>query len=167
CVGLGLLLAAQFLIPPVSQDRRCRWLIASARHDLGLVLSRRDRRYAPEEAMFHDAVRVGQIAAAGGTDLQHHIAVHEAFSHFDQAAAVRLCDAKLTQLADAPLASLAAEARAALVDRDAQRIRASARRLREAVPGDAHLASAARLLAGAVIEAGPSHAANISTEKGS
>jgi len=170
CLGIGLLLAAQFLIPPVSQDRRCRWLIASARHDLGLVLSRRDRRYAPEEAMFHDAVRVGQIAAAGGTDLQHHIAVHEAFSHFDQAAAVRLCDAKLTQLADGPLASLAAEARAALVDRDAQRIRASARSLREAVPGDARLAtvaSAAVLLAGAVIEAGPSHAANISTEKGS
>src|SRR5262249_56062998 len=52
-------------------------------------------------------------------------AVEEALSHFDQAAAVRLCDAKLTQLADGPLASLAAEARAALVDRDAQRIRAS------------------------------------------
>ena len=170
CLGIGLLLAAQFLIPPVSQDRRCRWLIASARHDLGLVLSRRDRRYAPEEAMFHDAVRVGQIAAAGGTDLQHHIAVHEAFSHFDQAAAVRLCDAKLTQLADGPLASLAAEARAALVDRDAQRIRAIARSLREAASGDEYLAieaSAALLLAGAVIEAGPSHAANISTEKGS
>src|SRR5215831_13071326 len=170
CLGIGLLLAAQFLIPPVSQDRRWRRLIASARHDLGLVLSRRDRRYAPEEAMFRDAVRVGQIAAAGGTDLQHHIAVHEAFSYFDQAAAVRLSDAKLPQLADGPLASLAAEARTALVDRDAQRIRASARRLREAVPGYARLAtvaSAALLLAGAVIEAAPSHAANISTEKGS
>jgi uncharacterized membrane protein YccC len=170
CLGIGLLLAAQFLVPPVSQDRRWRWLIASARRELGLVLSRRDRRYAPEEAMFRDAVRVGQIAAAGGTDLQHHIAVRKALSYFDQAATVRVCDAKLTQLADGPLASLAAEARTALVDGDAQRIRAAARSLREAVRGDAHLAtatSAALLLAGAVIEAAPSHAANISTEKGS
>jgi len=68
------------------------------------------------------------------------------------------------------LASLAAEARAALVDRDAQRIRASARSLREAVPGETRLAtvaSAALLLTGAVIEAASSKAANISTEKGS
>src|SRR5262249_57799113 len=108
-------------------------------------------------------------AAAGGTDLQHHIAVHEALSYFDQAATVRLCDAKLTQLADGPLASLAAEARTALVDRDAQRIRASARRLREAVPGYARLAtvaSAALLLASAVIEAASSKAGNISTAQG-
>jgi hypothetical protein len=118
--------------------------------------------------MFRDAVRVGQIAVASGTE--HHIAIEEALSHFDQAAAVRLCDAKLTQLADGPLACLAAEARAALVDRDARRIRASACSLREAVRGDARLAtatSAALLLVGAVIEAAPSHAANISTEKGS
>jgi hypothetical protein len=170
CLGIGLLLAAQFLIPPVSQDSRRRSLIASARRDLGLVLSRRDRQYAPEEAMFHDAVRVGQIAATAGTDPQHRIAVEEALSHFAQAAAVRLCDAKLTQLADGPLASLAAEARAALVDRDAQRIRASARSLREAVPGETRLAtvaSAALLLTGAVIEVASSKAANISTEKGS
>jgi hypothetical protein len=145
-------------------------LIASARRDLGLVLSRRDRQYAPEEAMFHDAVRVGQIAAAAGADPQHRIAVEEALSYFAQAAAIRLCDAKLTQLADGPLASLAAEARAALVDRDAQRIRSSARSLREAVPGETRLAtvaSAALLLAGAVIEAAPSQAANMPTEKGS
>jgi uncharacterized membrane protein YccC len=168
CLGIGLLLAAQFLIPPVSQGRRRGWLIASARRDLGLVLSRRDRRYAPEEEMFRDAVHVAQIAAAGGTDLQHHIAVHEALSYFDQAAAVRLCDAKLTRLADGRSASLAAEARTALVDRDAQRIRASARSLREVVPGEARLATAASgalLLAGAVIEAAPSQAV-ISTEKG-
>jgi len=169
CLGIGLLLAAQFLVPPVSPDRRRRWLIASARHELGLVLSRSNRRYAPEEAMFRDAVRVAQIAAAAGTDLQHRIAVEEALSHFDQAAAIRLSDAKLTQLADSPLASLAAEARTALVDRDAQRIRASARSLRDAAPGDclAIATSAALLLAGAVIEAASAQAANAPTEKGS
>jgi len=136
-----------------------------------LVLSRSNRRYAPEEAMFRDAVRVGQIASADGTDLQHRISIEEALSHFDQAAAIRLSDAKLTQLADgrsdSPLATLAANARTALVDRDAQRIRATARSLRETAPGDEYAitASAALLLAGAVIEAAPSQAAP--TEKGS
>src|SRR5262249_56827264 len=86
-------------------------LIASARHELGLVLSGSDRRYAPEEAMFRDAMRVGQIAAAGGTDPQHRIAVEEALSYFDQAAAIRLCDAKLAQLADGPLVNPASDAR--------------------------------------------------------
>jgi hypothetical protein len=174
CLGIGLLLATQFLVPPVSHDRRRRWLIASARHELGLVLSRSDRRYAPEEAMFRDAVRVGQIVAAAGADLQHRIWIEEALSYFDQAAVIRLSDAKLTQLVDgptdSPLASLAAEARTALVDRDAQRIRAIARSLREAASGDEYLAieaSAALLLAGAVIEAAPAQAANAPTEKGS
>src|SRR5262249_59458859 len=160
CLGIGLLLAAQFLIPPVSQDRRWRWLIASARRDLGLVLSRRDRRYAPEEAMFRDGVRVGQIAAAGGTHLQHRSAVREALSYFAQAATIRLCDAKLSQLADGPLASLVAEAPTALVDRDAQRIRASARSLREAVSGGTRLATvgrAGRPLRGRGVRAVPAH----------
>src|SRR6516164_9764257 len=172
CLGIGLLLAAQFLVPPVSHDLRRRCLIASARHELGQVLSRIDRRYAPEEAMFRDAVRVGQIASAGGTDPRHRTAVEEALSYFDQAAAIRFSDAKLTQLADGPtdgpLASLTAEARTALVVRDAHRIRASARSLREAAPGDESLAiatSAALLLAGAVIEAAPSQAADAPAEK--
>ena len=174
CVGIGLLLAAQFLVPPVSHDLRRRWLIASARHELGLVLSRSDRRYAPEEAMFRDAVRVGQIVAAAGADLQHRISIEEALSYFDQAAAIRLSDDKLTQLADGPtdgpLAILAAEARTALVDWDAQRIHAIARSLREAASGDEYLAieaSAALLLAGAVIEAASTQAANAPMEEGS
>jgi uncharacterized membrane protein YccC len=170
CLATGLLLAAQVLIPPVSDDRRRGWLIASARHELGLVLSRSDRRYAPEEAMFRDAVRVAQIAQAGGADPQHRISVEEALSYFDQAASIRLCDAKLSQLADGPLASLAAEARTALADRDAHRIRASARSLHEAARGDecgATATSAALLLAGAVIEAAPAQAANAPSEKGS
>ena len=168
CLATGLLVAAQVLIPPASDDRRRRWLIASARHELDMVLSRRDRRYAAEEAKFRDAVRVGQIAAAGGPDLQHRISVEEALSYFDQAAAIRLCGAKLTQLADSPFATHVAEARTALVSRDAQRIRASARSLREAAPGDDSLAtatSAALLLAGAVIEAAPAQAVNAPTEE--
>jgi hypothetical protein len=124
--------------------------------------------------MFRDAVRVGQIAAAGGSDPQHHISIEEALSYFDQAAAIRFSDAKLTQLADGPtdgpLASLAAEARTALVDRDVQYIRAIARSLREAASGEECLAieaSGTLLLAGAVIEAALAQAANAPTEKGS
>jgi hypothetical protein len=116
---------------------------------------------------------VGQIASAGGTDPQHRIAVEEALSYFDQAAAIRHSDAKLTQLVDdltdSPLASIAAEARTALVDRNAQRIRAIARSLVEAAAGQclAIAASAALLLAGAIIEAAPAQAANAPMEKGS
>jgi hypothetical protein len=120
--------------------------------------------------MFRDAVRVGQIAAAVGTDPQHRSLVEEALSYFDQAAAIRSCDAKLTQLAEGPLANLSAEARTALIDRDTQHVRASARSLREAASGDECLAieaSAALLLAGAVIEGAPPQAANAPTEKGS
>jgi hypothetical protein len=68
------------------------------------------------------------------------------------------------------LANLAAEARTALIDRDTQHVRASARSLREAAPGDEYLAieaSAALLLAGAVIEAASTQAANAPMEEGS
>jgi uncharacterized membrane protein YccC len=168
CLGIGLLLAVQFVIPPVSQERRWRQLIASARYELGLVLSSGNRRYAPEEAMFRDAVRVGQIAAAGGTDPQHRIAVEDAFSYFDQAAAIRLCDAKLTELADGPFAGLVAEARAALVDRDVRRIRTSACSLCVTAAGEARLtkASAALVLTGAVIEVATARGGDTPTEKG-
>jgi len=55
-------------------------------------------------------------------------------SCFDQSAMVRLCDAKLTQLADGPLAPLADEARAAIVKRDMPTLRAIAHGLREMAP---------------------------------
>jgi Fusaric acid resistance protein family len=169
CLATGLLLAAQFLIPPVSDDRRKRSLVASARRELHLALSRNDRRYAPEEAMFRDAVRVGQIAAAAGTGPQDRASIEEALSYFDQAAAIRFCGAKLTRLAHGPLASLAAQARTALLNRDAQRIRASAHSLRQAAGDDDSLAtatSATLVLASAVIGAAPPQAANASRREG-
>ena len=89
CVAIGLLLAAQYLIPPVSDGQRRRWLLASARHELRLLLGRADRRYAPEEATFRDAVRVGQIAAAGPNEAEYRTSVEQALTYFDQAAAIR------------------------------------------------------------------------------
>jgi uncharacterized membrane protein YccC len=90
CAGIALLLAAQLLVPPVSGERRQRWLLASGRRELEHVLSGRDRRWAPEEAMFRDAVRIGQLAAATSAGPQQHALFSEALSYFDEAAAIRL-----------------------------------------------------------------------------
>ncbi|OQW59347.1 MAG: hypothetical protein A4S14_05085 [Proteobacteria bacterium SG_bin9] len=89
CVAISLLLAMQYLIPPVSEGRRRRWLLVSARRELDLLRVRADRRYAPEEATFRDAVRVGQIVA-GPRDAEYRASVEEALTCFDQAAAIRL-----------------------------------------------------------------------------
>jgi hypothetical protein len=55
-------------------------------------------------------------------------------SCFDQSTLLRLCDAKLMQVADGPLALLADEARVAIVKRDTTTLRAIAHRLRETAP---------------------------------
>lgn len=89
CIAGALLLAVQYLIPPVSDAQRRRWLLASARHELHLLPGRANQRYAPEEATFRDAVRVGQIAGAGPTDAEYRVSVGEALTYFDRAAAIR------------------------------------------------------------------------------
>ncbi|MET3521851.1 FUSC family protein [Mesorhizobium abyssinicae] len=89
CIASGLLLAAQYLIPPVSDSQRRRWLLASARHELHLLSGRADRRYAPEEATFRDAVRVARIAATGPNDPEYRDSVEEVLAYFDRAAAIR------------------------------------------------------------------------------
>lgn len=154
-IATGLLLAAQFLIPPVSDDQRRRWLLASARRELDLVLCRSDRRYAPEEATFRDAVRVGNTATAGAAGAQPRACAAEALAYFDQAAAIRFSGARLAKLARGPSAKAAAQARAALIARDPQLIRAAAASLgTSAEAGDSAVAEtrAALLTASAVIE---------------
>jgi uncharacterized membrane protein YccC len=126
----ALLLAAQTLIPPVSDDRRWMRLLAEARSELQEPAHQNGE--APEEATFRDASRIGQFLAVGGT--QDSRALAEMLSCFDQSAILRLCNAKLVQLTDGPLATLAEEARAAIVKRDAATLRTIAHRLREAAP---------------------------------
>jgi uncharacterized membrane protein YccC len=126
----GILLAAQTLIPPISDDRRRVRLLTEARGELRKVT--RLNRQAPEEAMFRDAVRIGQFLSAGAT--QDSAALAEMLSCFDQSAMVRLCEAKLMPLADGPLATLADEAREAIVKRDTPTLRTIAHRLRETAP---------------------------------
>jgi uncharacterized membrane protein YccC len=126
----ALLLAAQTLIPPVSDDQRRMRLLAEARSELQEPAHQNGE--APEEATFRNASRIGQFLAVGGA--QDSRALVEMLSCFDQSAILRLWDAKLMQLANGPLASLADEARAAIVKRDRATLRTIAHRLREAAP---------------------------------
>jgi len=126
----SLLLAAQTLIPPVSDDERRMRLLAEARSELQEPAHLNGE--SPEEATFQDASRIGQFLAAGGA--QDSRALAEMLSCFDQSVMLRLCVAKLMPLTDGPLAPLADEARAAIVKRDTPSLRTIAHRLREMVP---------------------------------
>jgi uncharacterized membrane protein YccC len=147
CVAPGLLLATQFLVPPVSEDRRKRWLLLSARREFAQVRSA-DRRFEPEEEMFRDASRIGQILSAGGTDPHNVEAVEEALSYFDQSSIIRFCDDKLKMLVNGPLAELAEEVRVALSKREPRSLRNASQALCNASPSDslvADLCAALRL----------------------
>jgi hypothetical protein len=122
CTGIGLLLAAQTLIPPESSKRRQRWIMASARRDFELVLSNHDRRLAPEEAMFRDAARIGQISA-GGMGAGDNAVLSQALSYFDRSAAIRLARASLARLSGTSQRRLAADAQQALAVQDTLRLR--------------------------------------------
>jgi hypothetical protein len=132
CLATGLLLVMQLLIPPVSDDRRRQWLLASARRDLDHLPSHRKQDLAPEEAMFRDAGRIARLQAVGGNTSQHGAAIEEVMAQFNQAAILRLCAAGLDGLVKTPLQSKASAAYAALIRRDAESMLASARVLREA-----------------------------------
>src|SRR5262249_42028571 len=126
----SLLLAAQTLIPPVSDDERRMRLLAEARSELQEPAHQNGE--APEEATFRDASRIGQFLAVGGAQDGHALA--EMLSCLSQSAMVRLCDAKLMPLTGGPLATLVCEARAAIVKRDTASLRTIAHRLREVAP---------------------------------
>jgi uncharacterized membrane protein YccC len=127
--GIGLLLAGQLLIPPPSGETRLGWLLASARRELDHVLSRRDRRWAPEEAMFRDAMRIAQLASATRDSHQERAVLTEALSCFDQAGAIRLSHAGLARLAADAGSQIVATANTALSARDPQGICDAARAL--------------------------------------
>jgi hypothetical protein len=127
--GIGLLLAGQLLIPPPSSETRLGWLLASARREFDQVLSRRDRRWAPEEAMFRDAMRIAQIAGTMRGSPRQRAALTEGLSCFDQAGAIRLSHARLARLAADPGSQIVAFAKTALSAHDPQGVRDAARAL--------------------------------------
>lgn len=87
--GAAVLLVAQFIIPAVSAESRRRWLLASARRDFEHVRARW-HRWAPEEAMFRDAVRIGQLTGLTPANPAQGESLQEALSMFDQAGTIRL-----------------------------------------------------------------------------
>ncbi|HEY1944964.1 MAG TPA: FUSC family protein [Roseiarcus sp.] len=156
CAAPALLLAAQMLIPPVSSERRQRWLMESARRELDQTPSRRDERMAPEEAMFRDATRIGQLASAGDSRPGQRAVLEEALCCFDQASAIRLCRERLARVARTSLSHLAFEARTALTQRDTQRMRGLGQDLQDAACAEdasARSASGMLILASAVLDA--------------
>jgi uncharacterized membrane protein YccC len=118
----AVLLAAQTLVPPVSDHKQRMRLLTEAREasreaDL-------NNNEAAEEATFRDASRIEQFLCAGGA--RDARALAELFSCFDQSEMVRLCNTKLMQLADVPFVPLVQKARAAIVAQDTETLRAVA-----------------------------------------
>ena len=83
--AVALLLAAQTLIPPVSDDKRRMRLLVEARGELQGPIHRNGE--TPEEATFRDATRIGQFLAAGGA--QDSRALADMLSCFDQSHRLR------------------------------------------------------------------------------
>jgi uncharacterized membrane protein YccC len=150
--GTGVLLAGQLLVPSPSGETRLGWLLASARRELDRVLSRRDRRWAPEEAMFRDAMRIAQLAGATRGSPQQRAVLTEALSCFDQAGAIRLSHAGFARLAADPGSQIVATVETALSARDSQGIRDAARALAGSdATEDGDLRAARDALVGAAI----------------
>jgi uncharacterized membrane protein YccC len=124
CLAALLMLAAQFLIPPVSAARRRQWMISEIRRELVQLSGRRRQRHTPEEAMFRDAMRIAQLSAMEAADKQQHRAGLEgALRTFDQVGMIRLCNASLARLVPGPLADGAWKA---LATRDPSSLRQAA-----------------------------------------
>ncbi|OKO85103.1 FUSC family protein [Bradyrhizobium sp. AS23.2] len=126
-VAASLLLAAQMLIPPISDEKRRIRLLKEARGELAEPSFKAGE--APEVATFRDASRIAQFLSAGGAQDSERLTL--LLSCFDQSAMVRICGSELMMLDGGPLAPLAHQARAALVQRDTAMLRDIARILHE------------------------------------
>lgn len=162
CVACGLLLAIQCLVPPLSGERRIRRLLASAFQDFGQILTRRPR-YRPEEEMFHDAVRIGQLMTVGGADPKHAGSIEQVLACFDRSSMIRLCDDELGRLAGNGSPEIAGAARAALIRGDPEALRETSRALHEAYPADRTVAELCSALVAAshLVVTTPAAAANV------
>jgi len=150
CAAAGVLLAAQFLLPPITDEQRLGWLISSARREAGHLPSPTASHHAPEEAMFRDATRIAQIARAGLSGRQHDAILKEAVTLFGQAGLLRQCDAQISSLKDGPSAALVQRARDALTMRDIACFQRIASKLHD-VAGDDVGAAAAALQAASLL----------------
>lgn len=129
CLAAILTFAAQTLVPPLSSNRRLELLLREARSDRRGLGVAHHQHLTSEEAAYHDATRVQQIAAASGAD---QTALDEAMRCFDRSVAVRRCSAELDSLKGGSLTEAADIAQAALARREAGAILNAAAALHEA-----------------------------------
>lgn len=142
-VAVGLLLAAQYLVPPVSAAQRCRWMIRAARAELAHLCATKAGRRVAEEAMFRDALRIVQLGQAAAGAAIYRPVQEEALDLFGQAGFVRLADAALAKVMDRGLMTAVAGARRALATRDPRAIDAAALVLHDAAAAGAAAATEA------------------------
>lgn len=131
--SIAILLVAQTLIPPISDEKQRMRLLAAARREL----QEADNKMGADEATFREASRIGQFLSAGGA--QDGRALADMLACLDQSAMIRLCNAKLIQVTDSALAPLAHQASAALATRNTATLRIIARVLREKAPHKASI----------------------------
>ena len=102
CMFLGsaavLIFIYQILLPPLSSAAKLDILLSEARRDLVRPVLGAPHQHSREDAMFHDAVRISQIAGAVGKSATDALLIEEAISCFDRAAALRLAAAALAML---------------------------------------------------------------------
>ena len=122
CTFLGLaallLFIFQHLIPPLSGMGRARILLAEAKNELLRVADRRRHHLAREEALFQDAVRIGQMAVASGHSTASGPLLEQAIKYFDRGAALRLAHAAIETLPLSMPTELREMARAAVANVD-------------------------------------------------
>jgi hypothetical protein len=158
CLAAILTFAAQTLVPPLSSNRRLELLLREARSDRRGPGVAYHRHLTSEEAAYHDATRVQQIAAASGADQS---ALNEAMRCFDRSIAVRRCSGELNVLKGGPLAEATGIAQAALARRDAGAILNAAAALHKAAARhnlSADPACAALVLSGVALSPSPAEA---------
>jgi uncharacterized membrane protein YccC len=166
CVACGLLLAIQCLVPPLSGERRIRRLLASAFHDFGRILTRHPR-CRPEEEMFRDAVRIGQLMTAGGADPKGAGSIKKILACFDRSSIIRLCNDELGRVAGNGSREAADAAKVALISGNPEVLRETSRALHEAYPADRTVAElcSALVVASYLIVATSALGANAETAK--
>lgn len=150
CLAAVLSFAVQLLVPPLSSDRRLRLLLVEFHRDLGII-DGADDRLEPDEILFRDAVRIGQIATMAGAATQGRRAMQDAIVCFDRASTLHLCFSQLERLRGGSYAEAAATARRSIDLRDGAAMHASAAALCEAASQHAALVKptcAALVLAG-------------------
>lgn len=149
-VAAVLLFVCHQFVPPFSRADRLRVLSFEARRDLATIGTRQQRREPRQEAMFRDAVRIGQMVSLAGEGAANHPLVNQALACFDRASAIRLAHTALDMLATATPDQLRTMADAAVSSEDPPTMLAAANEIavHNQLGGDAvsALAAAAFLL---------------------